>query len=428
MSIGPQAFFGWRVVAAAFVLAIFGWGLGFYGPPIYLHTVREARGWSVPLVSAAVTVHYLFGAFVIANLPKLYHRFGLSPVTKTGAVSLALGLVGWSVAREPWQLFVATLLSGAGWVTMGAAAINAIVSPWFVSQRPKALSTAYNGASVGGIVFSPFWVAMIGAVGFPAAATIISLVTVATVWLLADRYFVGTPAAMGQEPDGGVLVAPSAVRRVSSLSALPGRSLWADWRFRTLAAGMALGLFAQIGLLAHLFSLIVPALGAQWAGVTMGLATASAIVGRTAFGWLMPADADRRIVASLSFGVQIVGALVLLTAGAGNAPLILLGVVLFGFGIGNATSLPPLIAQVEFVKEDTPRVVALIVAIGQATYAFAPAVFGILRELPNLVPGFALPGAAIVFIGAALVQVAAVCAFLAGRKPRLAAQRPGNAR
>ena len=42
--------------------------------------------------------------------------------------------------------------------------------------------------------------------------------------------------------------------------------------------------------------------------------------------------------------------------------------------------MPPLIAQVEFVKDDVPRVVALVVAIGQATYAFAPAAFGLIRE------------------------------------------------
>ena len=40
-------FFGWRVVWGAFVLAVFGWGLGFYGPPIYLHTLVERNGWPV---------------------------------------------------------------------------------------------------------------------------------------------------------------------------------------------------------------------------------------------------------------------------------------------------------------------------------------------------------------------------------------------
>jgi hypothetical protein len=41
----------------------------------------------------------------------------------------------------------------------------------------------------------------------------------------------------------------------------------------TLAAGMALGLFAQIGLTAHLFSLLVPTLGTRWSGFAMTLVT-----------------------------------------------------------------------------------------------------------------------------------------------------------
>ena len=176
---------------------------------------------------------------------------------------------------------------------------------------------------------------------------------------------------------------------------------------------MAFGLFAQIGLLAHLFSLLVPALGAQLAGVAAGAATAVAIVGRTLFGWLMPMGADRRLFACASYLVQIVGSLAFLAAAGDHVPLLVLGVVLFGFGIGNATSLPPLIAQVEFVKDDVPRAVALIVATGQGTYAFAPAVFGLIRELAP----HATPGAAPVFFAvAASIQALAICAFLAGRR------------
>jgi MFS family permease len=150
-----QPFFGWVVVWAAFVTAIFGWGVGFYGPPVFLKAVQDAHGWSVSLVSAAVTLHFLVGAVLVANLPRLHRRFGLPAVTATGAAVLAVGVLGWSLAQEPWQLFLATLLSGGGWVTLGAAAINAMVSPWFVRRRPAALSTAYNGASIGGVVFSP---------------------------------------------------------------------------------------------------------------------------------------------------------------------------------------------------------------------------------------------------------------------------------
>jgi hypothetical protein len=400
-------FYGWRVVAAAFVLAAFGWGLGFYGPPVYLHDVHETRGWSLTIVSAAVTTHFLVGAVVVANLPRLYRRYGVPTVTKAGAVSLALGITGWALAQAPWQLFAATLLSGAGWVAMAAAAINAIVSPWFVRARPAALATAYNGASIGGVIFSPLWVAAIGLLGFPVAALTIGAVTVLAVWVLSDVYFAKSPQQMGLAADGDAPDRPAASVTSPRARPLPGALLWRDLRFLTLAAGMALGLFAQIGLLAHLFSLLVPAFGAPLAGLAAGAATAAAIAGRTLVGWLMPAGADRRVVACVSYAVQITGSLAFLLAAGSNVALLLIGVVLFGSGIGNATSLPPLIAQVEFVKEDVARVVPLIVATGQATYAFAPAVFGLIREFA---PGPTL------FIAAAAIQALTIAVFLIGRR------------
>jgi MFS family permease len=135
-------FFGWRVV----------WG-------------RLRGGGTVSLVSGAVTSHFLLGAFIVANLAALHRHVGLVAVTRAGALAAALGFLGWALAREPWQLFAATVLSGFGWAATGGAAINAMVAPWFARRRPAALSSAYNGASVGGVVLSPLWVALIAAIG-----------------------------------------------------------------------------------------------------------------------------------------------------------------------------------------------------------------------------------------------------------------------
>jgi hypothetical protein len=412
----PAGFYGWRVVGAAFVLAVFGWGLGFYGLPVYLHAVHEARGWSLALVSTAVTVHFLFGAMVVANLPTLHRRFGVPAVTKAAALSLGIGVVGWATAPEPWQLFGAALLSGAGWAGMSAAAVNAIVSPWFMRARPAALAMAYNGASIGGVVFSPLWVAAIGLLGFPVAAVLIGVVTALTIWVLADRMFAQTPERMGLTPDGDVPGAAAPIVTSPSTKPLPGSRLWRDPKFLTLSAGMALGLFAQIGLIAHLFSLLVPALGAQGAGLAMGGATAAAIAGRTLVGWLMPPGADRRLVACASYAVQIVGSITFLVAAGTSIPLLLIGVILFGAGVGNATSLPPLIAQVEFAEDDVPRVVALIVAIAQGAFAFAPAAFGLIRELAPPATDGSADAAPYFFGAAALVQASAIGMFLTGRR------------
>jgi hypothetical protein len=75
----------------------------------------------------------------------------------------------------------------------------------------------------------------------------------------------------------------------------------------------------------------------------------------------------------------------------------------------------PLIAQVEFVADDVPRVVALIVAISQAAYAFAPVVFGMIREFTPPAAGAYSGAAPGVFVVAGIVQGLAICAFLAGR-------------
>src|SRR4249920_1798430 len=301
--------FGRRVVRAAFALAMFGWGIGFYGPPVYLHAVIERTGWSLAWVSTAVTLHYLFGALVVAQLPRLHARFGVGVTAVVGAVIATLGVLGWATCNQPWHLIAAALLSGGGWVTMGAVAVNAVIAPWFVRTRPAALAKAYNGASIGGVVFSPLWVALIGAWGFANAALAVGLATIGVMAWLHKTVFAVTPTSVGQLADGDAAPVPASSGAAIEAPALVGASLWRDRRFQTLALGMAIGLFAQIGLLAHLFVLLVPVLGAQAAGWAMGFGTACAIAGRYIVAWSMPVGADRRTVAAIAYGVQLIGTL-----------------------------------------------------------------------------------------------------------------------
>ena len=53
-----------------FVLAVFGWGIGFYGPSVFLQTLHGEHGWPIALVSAAITTHFLFSALFVAYCRK----------------------------------------------------------------------------------------------------------------------------------------------------------------------------------------------------------------------------------------------------------------------------------------------------------------------------------------------------------------------
>jgi hypothetical protein len=277
---------------------------------------------------------------------------------------------------------------------------------------------AYNGGSIGGVIFSPLWVAAIATLGFANAAMAIGLAMIAVLWLLSGRYFSSSPEQMGLTPDNDAPGDPPSIVTSPHARPLPGGLLWRDRRFATLSAAMALGLFAQIGLMAHLYSLLAPTLGAQQAGFAMAMITAMAICGRALLGWAMPTGADRRLIACAGYLAQLLGSIMFYLAAGRSVPLLLAGVVLFGLGFGNATSLPPLIAQVEFVKEDIARAVALVVGIAQAAYAFAPATFGLIRTLAPELPGAEPAGAPHVFMAAALLQGCAIAAFLVGRQPQ----------
>jgi hypothetical protein len=413
LSASPR-FFGPWVVRGAFVLAIFGWGAGFYGPPIYLAEVIGRTGWALTVVSAAVTAHFLCGVVVLANLHRLYRRFGVAAITVAGAVLTALGVWGWAVAAQPWQLFVAALASGCGWVTMGAVAINTVVSAWYDRGRPLALARAYNGASIGGAVFVPLWVWLITRYGFTVAAGAVGSTMILVVIGLAYGVFNRTPAGMGQSPDGGAVM-PRGVAPHNAAPLARRGSLWRDNAFRTLAIAMSLGLFAQVGMLAHLYTLLAPALGPRPASVLLGAGTACAILGRSVAARIAAGTANRRTVAACGYAVQALGSLAMLCGYPDRLGLLVAGVLLFGSGIGNATSLPPTIAQADFHARDVARVVALIVATAQAAYAFAPAAFGMLRE-------FAQPGSgAAVFIAAMVVHLGAGAVLLAVRRPSHAA-------
>lgn len=114
--------------------------------------------------------------------------------------------------------------------------------------------------------------------------------------------------------------------------------------------------------------------------------------------------------------------LLILSAGT-SAPLLITGVFLFGFGIGNATSMPPLIAQQEFPKAEVQRVVSLIVAGAQAACAFAPVCFAYVHALSA---AHIEVSSVSLFATAGTVQALAILLMLVGARrpaPKLAVSR-----
>src|SRR5579859_2392297 len=100
-----RIYHGWLVVGAAFLIALFGWGIGFYGPGIYLVALRERHGWSTADIASAITTYYLLGATLILFVGSAFERFGARRVVSAGTAAMAGSIVLLPLVSSPWQVY-----------------------------------------------------------------------------------------------------------------------------------------------------------------------------------------------------------------------------------------------------------------------------------------------------------------------------------
>jgi predicted MFS family arabinose efflux permease len=391
---------GWRIVLVCFLLATFGWGLGFYGQSVYVAELHRLRGWPASLISSGTTFFYLSGAALVAFVSEAIKAFGPRKCLIAGTFAMAAAAVAIGQVREPWQLYAANAVLAFGWAGTSLSIITNTLGLWFDHKRGMAISLALNGASFGGIAGVPLLVAAIGYFGFSGAmiaAAVVMIVLMVPVILI----FVGQPPLHLSAATSAVADAPSATQ-------IRARA-FRDIGFLSVSSAFALVLFAQVGFIVHLISFLDSVIGRERAAIAVALLTAMAVVGRVLFSFVID-RLNQRLASSLSFVSQAVALAVIINVH--NDFVLIAACALFGFSVGNLITMPSLIVQREFDPRSFGVLVSLITAINQITYAFGPGVVGVLRDMSG---SYSLP-----FYGCiGLELTAAVLIMIRGRKSSL---------
>jgi predicted MFS family arabinose efflux permease len=387
---------GWRIVVVCFLLATFGWGLGFYGQSVYVAELHRLHGWPASLISSGTTFFYLFGAALVAFVAEAIKAFGPRKCLIAGTFAMAAAAIAIGQVNEPWQLFLANAVLAFGWAGTSLSIINNTLGLWFDKKRGMAISLALNGASFGGIVGVPLLVAAIGYFGF-SGAMIASAVVMVALMVPVILIFVGRPPVHAHTSAVAAADAPSPTQ-------IRARA-FRDIGFLSVSIAFALVLFAQVGFIVHLISFLDSGIGREKAALAVAVLTAMAVVGRVLFSFVID-RLHQRLASSLSFISQAGALLVLINVH--NDFAVIAACAVFGFSVGNLITLPSLIVQREFDPLSFGVLVSLITAINQVTYAFGPGVIGLLRDISG---SYALP-----FYGCIGVELtAAVLIMIRGR-------------
>jgi MFS family permease len=392
---------GWRIVVVCFLLATFGWGLGFYGQSVYVAELHRLRGWPASLISSGTTFFYLFGAALVAFVSEAIKAFGPRNCLIAGTFAMAAAAISIGQVTEPWQLYAANAVLAFGWAGTSLSIITNTLGLWFDQKRGMAISLALNGASFGGIVGVPLLVAAIGHFGF-SGAMIAAAVVMLGLMIPVILLLVGPP------PGTGGLAAEQAAADAPSASQVRALA-FRDVAFETVSIAFALVLFAQVGFIVHLIAFLDPVIGRERAALAVALMTAMAVVGRVLFSTVID-RLNQRLASAISFVSQAVALAVIINLH--NDIALIAACALFGFSVGNLITLPALIVQREFDPRAFGVLISLITAINQITYAFGPGVIGLLRDASG---SYALP-----FYGCiGLELIAAILIMIRGRGGRI---------
>jgi MFS family permease len=367
-----KRYHGWWVVFCTFVVALYGWGLGFYGLSLYLVALQKAHGWSPATISSAITFYYIVGAFLVMQVGDVIQKRGARLVVIGGVALMGLGVLGLTIIDRPWQLYLAFFVMIPGWAAMGGGSINTIIAQWFNKRRGLAASLALNGATCGGLLFAPAFAWAIDTLGFTKACLAAVAFVLVTLWPLA---FFALRARRADEHDPGD--EPTATTDAGG-EPMSRAQLLREPRYLTMVGAFSLGLLAQISFIAHQVAYLEPTLGLQGAGWAVSITSVSALVGRLAVGLVID-RVDRRGASAAVLCVQVSSMIVLLSSESLFG--LYLGCILFGFGVGNLITLPGLIVQQEFPRRDFARAVSLNVAINQLVAATGPSILGVLHDL-----------------------------------------------
>lgn len=374
-----RVFYGWWIVLACGVIALFTWGLGFYGIGVYFEALQRLHGWRASVISAAVSLYYLAGAAGMIVVGGVIDRHGPRPVLTYGALAMAAGVVLLGRIDAPWQLFAVCLLLSTGWSSLASTAITSTLVPWFRRRQGLATTLALTGASAGGIVIVPLLVHLTQRLGFASATMVAAAALLLVVLPLVALVIRRRPADLGLHPDGE---APDAGRPHDV--EVPAERRWSRGetlraaRFWTLAVPFALALLAQVGFIIHQIAFLAPSLGATRAAWVVSETTVAALLGRA--GAAVLADRmERRTLSAAIFAVQALG-LALMAAAPGAPWAVYAGSAAFGLGVGNVITLPPLVAHAEFGAASFGVVFGLVAAAMQLGVAAGPSVVGLLRE------------------------------------------------
>ena len=142
-------YYGWKVVAALFVMLTFTSGLAFYNMSVLMNALVSTGRYPVSIVSAGVALFFVASGSAGMIAAPFLQRYDPRWTLAFGGVLGALALLALGHAPNLLALYGALMLFGVGHACSALVPATTLVARWFSARRSVALSITSTGLSLG---------------------------------------------------------------------------------------------------------------------------------------------------------------------------------------------------------------------------------------------------------------------------------------
>ena len=364
----PSIFYGWWVVAACFLIAVYTSGVVSYGFTAVFQPIATEFNWSYTTLSLASSLRHMEAGLFSPLIGFLLDRFSLRKVLFIGGIITGISVILLATTHSLLTFFATFAVISIGMSAVSSVTMMTAVSRWFHRRLGIAMGIATCGFGFSGIMV-PVVTALVDSQGWRMAMTILG----------AGMFFIVLPLALivrSRPEDYGLLsdgdAALSQAERnkfkslemdnveVSTRDALTSRAFW----IITIALGIQH--LATNAVSTH----IMPYLSSVGIARSIGSIVATTLPiasmgGRFGFGWLGDVVKKKPLTA-FGFAIMAVG---LTSFGyadnlAGTmAVLLIMFLILYGVGYGGTTTMRSILPKAYFGTKNYATILGFITGI-----------------------------------------------------------------
>lgn len=346
-----KTFYGWWVVVGSAIM------LAVLGPA----AVAVANIYQAPVVAEfgisnsqfAISNSLVLGVGIFLS-PFVSKRLSTGNFKRTYIISFiiyALAYIGFGFATNIYVFYILSLFVGYGFLSTTILPVSILISNWFISKRGLALSLAFTGLGIGGVIFSQLVTFLINSFGWSTTYKIYGLLMLIVILPVVLFIIKVKPQEMGLKPYGAEEVISKETTKINKGTDNKNTSnniVKTSYFMLLIVGAVFVGISKNSGL-GQFPPVLASIHGDATAATIISIYSAVGILGKIVLGHINDLHGSIKSTIYATFILALSYFFMLFSE---HTIAVVIMAILFGMGNAIGTVLPPLITAEMYNEED----------------------------------------------------------------------------